>query len=104
MPGAQNERAYSGAQDLSISPDGHIGTPALQGSLSDLSTYTNIFFSEFSEDSRARRARARASYTQKSAIKVTLPSNDKKRQFAPFRVRGLTNMVNADPTTISPSY
>jgi hypothetical protein len=47
----QNKLAYSGAQDLSISPDGAIGTPALQGSLSDPSTSANIFFSEDSEDS-----------------------------------------------------
>ncbi len=59
MPDDQNKLAYSGAQDLSISPDGPIGTPALQGSLSDPSTSTHILFSEASVDSRARRARAR---------------------------------------------
>ena len=47
----QNKLAYSGVQDLSISPDGPIGTPALQGSLSDPSTSAYIFFSEPSEDS-----------------------------------------------------
>jgi len=104
VPGAQNERAYSGAQDLSISPDGPIGTPALQGSLSDPSTFTHILFSELSVDSRARRARARASYTQKDAIKVTRLSNDKKRQFTPFRVRRLTRVVDVDSPIIPPSY
>ncbi len=51
MPDDQNKLAYSDAQDLSISPDGPIGTPALQGSLSDPSTSTHILFSEFSVDS-----------------------------------------------------
>ncbi len=51
MSDDQNKLAYSGAQDLTISPDAPIGTPALQGSLSDPSTSTNIFFSEPSEDS-----------------------------------------------------
>ena len=51
MSDDQNKLAYSGAQDLSISPDGPIGTPALQGFLSDPSTSANIFFSEPSEDS-----------------------------------------------------
>ena len=104
MSDDQNKLAYSGAQDLSTSPDGPIGTPALQGSLSDPSTFTHFLFSEFSEDSRARRARARASYTQKNAIKVTRLSNDKKRQFAPFRVRRLTRVADVDSTIILPSY
>jgi hypothetical protein len=59
MPDDQNKRTYSGAQDLSISPDACIGTPASQGFLSDPSIYTTIFFSKLSVDSRARRARAR---------------------------------------------
>jgi hypothetical protein len=59
VPADQNKLAYSGAQALSISLDGHIGTAALQGSLSDPGTSANIFFSEPSECSRARRARAR---------------------------------------------
>ena len=52
----------------------------------------------------AEGARARASYTQKNAIKVTPLSADKKRQFAPFRVRRLTSVVDVDFTTILPSY
>ena len=59
MPDDQNKLAYSGAQNFSISPDVSIGTPAAQGSLSDPIRSTNIFFSELSVDSRARRARAR---------------------------------------------
>ncbi len=51
MSDDQNKLAYSGAQDLSISPNGPIGTPALQGSLSDPSPSADIFFSEPSEDS-----------------------------------------------------
>jgi hypothetical protein len=47
----QNKLAYSGAQDISTSPDGPIGTPALQGSLSDPSPSADIFFSEPSGDS-----------------------------------------------------
>ena len=52
-------------RELSISPDGPIGTPALQGSLSDPSTSTNISFSELSVYSRARRARARDTYHER---------------------------------------
>ena len=51
MPDDQNKLAYSGAQILSMSPDGLIGTPALQGTLSDPASSANIFFSEPSEDS-----------------------------------------------------
>ena len=51
MPDDQNKLAYSVAQDLPISPDAPIGTPAMQDSLSDPSTSINIFFSEPSEDS-----------------------------------------------------
>ena len=68
MSADQNKLAYSGAQNLSISPDGTIGTPALQGSLSDPSTSDNIFFSEPSVDSRARRARARDNPQKKDAV------------------------------------
>ena len=51
MSDDQNKLAYSGVQVLSISPDGPIGTPALQGSLSDPNTSAIIFFSELSEGS-----------------------------------------------------
>ena len=51
MSDDQNKLAYSGSQNLSISPDGPIGTPALQGSLSDPSPSADMFFSEASEDS-----------------------------------------------------
>ena len=51
MPAGQHKLAYAGAQDLSINPDVPIGTPALQGSLSDPSTSANIFFSVPPEDS-----------------------------------------------------
>jgi hypothetical protein len=47
-------------KSLKGSPDqASSGRPALQGFLSDLATPSNVFFSEPSEDSRARRARAR---------------------------------------------
>jgi len=65
VPDDQNKVTYSGAQDLSISPDGSIGTPALQGPLSDPSTSINIFSSELSVYSRARRARARDIYRER---------------------------------------
>ena len=47
---SQNDLICLG-EGLSISPDGPIGTPALQGSLSEPSTSTNIFFTEPSEGS-----------------------------------------------------
>ena len=56
MSDDQNKLAYSGAQDLSISPDGAIGTPPLQGSLSDPSTSANIFFSEDSSEPAERES------------------------------------------------
>ena len=55
-----NKLAYSVHQVLHCCPDqASSGRPALQGFLSDPTTPSNVFFSETSEDSRARRARAR---------------------------------------------
>ncbi len=60
MSDDQNKLAYSGAQDLSISPDGPIGTPAVQGSLSDTRRSANIFFSESPLRTRASPRSGRA--------------------------------------------
>ncbi len=51
-----------------------------------------------------RDHRVSESSKTKNAIKLTRLSNDKKRQFAPFRVRRLTSVVDVDSTIILPYY